>query len=116
MEYYEDVVKKIQAEKAKNLNELKNDIIAKLDSNIVDKIHFLGDWYYIYSDSYTLGYDIDKKIYTINKFHSNQPMDVRFYNWNYDNDFKKIESNNKEEIINKFVKLVSKEYTVKDKK
>ena len=43
-------------------------------------------------------------------------MDVRFYNWNYDNDFKKIESDNKEEIINKFVKLVSKEYTVKDKK
>ena len=61
MEYYEDVVKKIQAEKARNLNGLKNDIIAKLDSNIVDKIHFLGDWYYIYSDSFLIHGDQEEQ-------------------------------------------------------
>ena len=110
MGYYEDVVRGIQKEKARNLNKIKDAIISKLDSNIVDKIHFLGNWYYIYSDSYTIGYDIDKKMYSINKFYSNQDITIRFYNWNYDKEFEIIESNNKEEIIDKFITLVSKEY------
>lgn len=107
--YKEEKEKRQQAMK-KALIELKNIIDSKIDSSIKDKLSCMEYWYFISSDSYALGYDVKNNVYTINKFHPNQPIDKRFYYWNHDDEFKEVESDNKNEIIDKFIELISEEY------
>lgn len=107
---YKEELERNHREQEKVLTEIKTIIDSKVNSNIKDRIYCLYYWYYVFSNSYTLGYDPIDKIFEINKFHPNQPIDRRFYFWNHDDEFKTIKSDNRDEIIDKFIELVTEEY------
>ena len=106
----ETEIKRQQNEEERVLTEAMNIISSKVDPEFFEKLYCLEYWYYIHSEAHVLGYDVEKSMYYIAKFHPNQPIDRRFYFWNRDKDFEMIKSSDRDEIVDKFIELVTEEF------